>query len=274
MTAQHMSPEAFMAAAPSLPSGNTAFASAYAHELREIIVRQAHRQPRNMQSHLGPSEIGAECDRQVVGKLAGEPVTNHVPDPWPSIVGTAVHAWLAEKFGLENRLNGLAIPRWLTEQRVSPHPSYPGTADLYDTQYRAVVDWKILAPTSLAKVRRPEGPPVHYQVQLLLYALGYRNMGLPVDRVMLAALPRTEPTLDAMYVWEHQYSALDDTVIEAVLGKTAIRRQIADEVLSRRLPITAVPITPGDDSCFWCPFYRPQSARDGGPGCPGHSSPR
>jgi len=266
-----------MQAAPTLPNGNTAWASLYAHELTEIIKRQAHRQPRNTQTHLGPSEIGAECDRQIVGKLAGEPVTNHVPDPWPSIVGTAVHAWLAEKFGLENRLNGLAIPRWLTEQRVSPHPSYPGTADLYDTAYRAVVDWKVLAPTSLAKVRRPEGPPVRYQIQLLLYALGYRNLGLPVDRVVLAALPRTEPSLDGMYVWEHQYSATDDVVIEAVLGKTAIRRQIADEVLARRIPITAVPITPGDDSCYWCPFYRPQAAREPketrGPGCPGHSLP-
>jgi hypothetical protein len=268
---QRMSPSAFMAAAPTLPNGNTAFASAYAHELHEIINRQAHRQPRNMQSHLGPSEIGDQCDRKVVGKLAGEPVTNHVVDPWASIVGTAVHAWLAEKFGLENQLNQFAFPRWLTEVRVTPHPSYPGTADLYDAAYKSVVDWKILGPTSMAKVRRPEGPPVHYQVQLLLYALGYRNMGLPVERVMLAALPRTEPTLDAMYVWEHQYSATDDVVIEAVLGKTAIRRQIADEVLGRRIPITAVPITPSDDGCFFCPFYRPQSARDGGPGCPGHS---
>ena len=38
------------------------------------------------------------CDRQVVSKMCGEPVTNHVADPWPSVVGTAVHAWLAEKF--------------------------------------------------------------------------------------------------------------------------------------------------------------------------------
>lgn len=246
------SPADYMATAPTLPNGNTAWASLYAHELTEIIKRQAHRQPRSMQSHLGPSEIGDECDRKIVGKLAGEPVTNHVVDPWASIVGTAVHAWLAEKFGLENQLNGLAIPRWLTEQRVSPHPSYPGTADLYDTAYRACVDWKVLGPTSMAKVRRPEGPPVRYQVQLLLYALGYRNLGLPVNRVVLAALPRTEPSLDAMFVWEHQYSATDNVVIEAVLGKTAIRRQIADQVLAQRIPISAVPRTPSDDGCYFC----------------------
>jgi hypothetical protein len=223
---------------------------------------------------LADDLMTGNCDRQVVGKLAGEPPTNHVVDPWASIVGTAVHAWLAEKFGFENNLNGLPFPRWLTEQRVSPHPSYPGTADLYDTAYKAVVDWKILGPTSMAKVRRPMGPPARYQIQLLLYALGYRNLGLPVERVMLAALPRTEPTLDAMYVWEHVCTAADDVLIEAVLDKTGTRRQIAGEVMARRIPITAVPITPSDDGCFFCPYYRPQSARDGGPGCPGHSLPR
>jgi DNA primase len=104
----------------------------------------------------------------------------------------------------------------------------------------------------MAKVRRPEGPPARYVVQLLLYALGYRNLGLPVERVMLAALPRTEPSLDAMYVWEHKCEAVDDVIIEAVLGKTALRRQIAGEVLARRIPITAVPITPSDDGCYFC----------------------
>jgi hypothetical protein len=268
-----ITPDEYMAAATALPNGNSGWAMMYAHELSEIIKRQAKRQPRNMQSHLGPSELGDECDRKVVGKLAGEPYTNNVVDPWASIVGVAVHAWLAEKFGLENALDGLPFPRWLTEVRVSPHPAYPGTADLYDAAWRAVVDWKILGPTSMAKVRSPQGPPVRYQVQLLLYAMGYRNLGLPVDRVVLAALPRTEPSLDSMFVWEHQYSALDDTIIEAVLGKTALRRQVANEVLARRIPISAVPITPSDDGCYFCPFFRPQSARDGGPGCPGHSLP-
>jgi hypothetical protein len=263
------SASAFMAAVPAMSGGNTPFAARYARELRDVIVRQAHRSPRNMQRTLGPSEIGSVCDRQVVGKFAGEPETNHVSDPWASVVGTAVHAKLAEFFALENGLNGYV--RWVPEQRVSAHPLYPGTADLYDGVEEIVVDHKVLGPTSMAKVMSPDGPPRHYQVQLLLYAAGYRNLGLPVKRVILAAYPRTSATLDSMYCWEHTCSPADDLLIADVLDETAFRREVARRVMSGAINIGDVPITPSSDGCFWCPFYRPESARDDIPGCPGHS---
>jgi hypothetical protein len=266
------SPAEFMATVPraaTLPNGNTAMAAMIARELRDIIIRQADRDPRSMQSWLGPSELGSECDREVAGKMARVPRTNHVADPWASIVGRSVHAWLAEHFGRENMLD--QYPRWVTEQRVTPDPMHPGTADLYDAARRCLLDWKVLGPTSMAKVRRPEGPPARYVIQLLLYARGYRNLGLTVDRVALVALPRTEPTLDAMYVWEHQCGAVDDVIIDHIMHRTAERRLIAADVMAGRRTIESVPITPSDDGCYWCPFYRPESARDGGPGCPGHS---
>src|SRR5215831_11257485 len=111
--APDMTTDQFMQSIPAMAGGNTPFAAMYARELREIIVRQAHRDPRSVQRELGPSEVGHICHRLVVGKMAGEPVTNHVSDPWPSIVGRAVHAWLAEKFLLENTTSKKA--RWLTE---------------------------------------------------------------------------------------------------------------------------------------------------------------
>jgi hypothetical protein len=612
-------PAAYMAAVPSMPGGNNAWSARYGAGLREVIVRQAHRQPRSVQRTLGPSEIGQPCDRQVVGKLAGEPITNHVSDPWPSIVGTAVHAWLAEKFAIENTLNG--VIRWVPEQKVYPHQDYPGTADLYDAAEQCVVDWKgtyihtpvatpdgwtttgrlrpgdtvfgadgrtcqvtrtypvqhrdcyritfsdgsdlitdgvqelpfviagkcpreapmsvaeaarqvwsrgtrpqrqlrlanggaldlapadllahpyvlgcwlgdgsvhagtvskpddelfehiracgyvvgapigergisrtvyglsgqlqvlrlqwrdpaypqshgrlagvkkippeylrgssgqrlsllqglmdtngtwnkkrnqavftstdknlaaqvaelvtslgwkarvyphqargfglsvteymvvfvpyganpfrlsrkaslvrlegttrarhrivrsiepvlsvptrcidvsspdhlylageqmvpvhnCLGPSSLAKVKSPGGPPPHYQIQLLLYALGYRNLGLPVRRIALAALPRTAASLDSMYVWGHDCSPNDDVLIAQVLDRMKARRAVAQAVMARQLRIEDVPRRPGPDVCFWCPQFRPQAAmeikRTGaqqGPGCPGHSLP-
>ena len=198
-----------MSAPPSPPGSNTPWGARYAAELRQVIVRQASRQPRNQQEFLGPSELGTVCDRQVVGKMIAAPVTNHVPDPWPSIVGTAVHAWLADKFARENDLIGML--RWLTETRVAPDPMHPGTADLFDLFEGALVDWKALGPTSMDKVKSPAGPPRKYQVQLLLYARGFRNYGAQVKRIALVALPRTAATLDAMYVWEHVINqAADD----------------------------------------------------------------
>jgi len=169
----------FMAAAPAPLSGNSPWAVRYAADLRRVVNEHAAHNPRTLQAHLGPSELGSICDRQVAGKLAGVPRTNHVVDPWPSIVGTAVHAWLADAFAADNARHGL---RWVPEQRVVPHPDHPGTADLYDGEEQAVVDHKILGETAMAKVRSQDGPPLRYQVQLLLYGKGYRLLGLPVRR--------------------------------------------------------------------------------------------
>lgn len=245
-----ITPAEFMSSAPRAMDGNSDWASRYARELRGVITRQAMLAPRSQQVHLGPSEIGAACDRQVVGKLAGLTPTNHVTDPWPSIVGTAVHAWLAAACDDDNEREHAM--RWVTEQKVVPHPDHAGTADLYDAWEQACIDWKILGQTSLAKIRSPAGPPRHYRVQLLLYARGYRNLGLPVRRIAIAALPRTASTLDAMYVWDHVLTPDDDALVDEVLRVTAVRRAIADEVRAGRMHFMQVPAVPDDAVCYFC----------------------
>lgn len=256
----------FMSAAPAPMAGSSPWAARYAADLRRVVHEHAAGSARNLQVHLGPSELGSPCDRQVVGKLAGIPTTNHVVDPWASVVGVAVHAWLADAFAADNERHGL---RWVPEQRVAPHPDHPGTADLYDAQEFAVVDHKILGETSMAKVRSPEGPPIRYQVQLLLYGKGYRVLGLPVHRVALAAYPRTSHTLNGLFVWEREARPDDDELIEEVFKLTAIRKELAQQVASGHKSLNEIPKHANDDECFFCPFYRPQSARDNGPGCPG-----
>ena len=258
---------------PVAPGASSTWGASLGRDIRDIIVRQAHRLPRTVQRRLGPSELGAECDRQVVAKLTNQPVTNHTSDPWPSVVGTAVHALLAQFFDNENALNGTM--RWLTEKRVHPHPDYPGTSDVYDAAERAVIDWKILGPTSMAKLRRPEGPPQRYVAQILLYAWGWRNAGFDVKRVAIAGLPRTAPSLADMYIWDRYLTPDDDQLVIEVLQRTEARRWVAQLVLSGQMTIGQVPRTPGADSCFWCAEYRPEAARDGDyeHGCPGHSAP-
>lgn len=254
--------------APAL-NGNTPWAMRYANELRRVVVEQAERAPRSLQAHLGPSELGSICDRQVAGKMARLPTTNHVADPWPSVVGTAVHAWLANAHDADNiRYDQL---RWVTEQRVIPHPLHPGTADLFDANTCSVVDWKILGESSLAKVRSPQGPPRHYVVQLLLYARGYRLLGLPVHRVVLAAYPRTSSSLSGLYVWERPHTPEDDDLLEEVFRQTEYRRQWAIALLTGTAGLRDVPAQPDDDTCYFCPFFRPQSAHDPSiAGCAGH----
>ena len=261
-----VTPTEFMAAAPTGLNGNTPWAARYASELRQVVNEHARGSARNLQVHLGPSEIGSPCDRQVVGKLAGIPTTNHVVDPWASVVGTAVHAWLADAFAADNKRHGI---RWVPEQRVIPHPDHPGTADLYDAVEQAVVDHKCLGESSMAKIRPPGDPPQRYVIQLLLYGKGYRLLGLPVRRVAIAAYPRTSHTLDGLYVWERVARDDDDALIEEIFELTRQRKLLANEVMNGR-PLLTVPATPSDDECFFCPFYRPQSAHDNGPGCPGN----
>lgn len=256
-----------MSSAPRALSGNTEWAERYARELRGVVIRQAQQAPRSLQVHLGPSELGAECDRQVVAKLAGARRTNHVSDPWPSVVGTAVHAWLAKAFDDDNVREQMA--RWVTETAVAPHPEYPGHADLYDGLEAAVVDHKILGPTSLNKIKSPKGPSRRYRVQLLLYGVGFRALGLPVKRVVLAAYPRTAATLDGMYVWEHVCTPEDDILIAEVLRRTEVRQLLAADVRAGLMALSQVPPAPDDDDCFFCDFYRPQAAYDHGAGCPG-----
>ena len=258
---------------PTPPGAATDWGARYAMDLREVIVRQAHRMPRTVQRRLGPSELGAVCDRQVVSKLIEEPVTNHTADPWASVVGTGVHAILAQFFENENALNGEL--RWLTEKRVSPHPDYPGTSDVYDVAEKTVVDWKLQGPTSQAKTRRPEGPPQRYVIQLLLYAWGWRNAGFEVERVALASMPRTASRLSEMYLWDHWITPEDDAKVIEILQQTEARRWVAQQILNRNMTIGQVPRTPGSDECHWCNYYRSEAAADGDHehGCPGHSAP-
>lgn len=262
-----ITPAEFMSAAPRSMDGNSDWSARYARELRGVITRHATLAPRNQQVRLGPSELGVDCDRQVVGKLARAHKTNNVSDPWPSIVGTAVHAWLSVAFLDENARENLL--RWVTETAVTPHPDYPGHSDLYDALEQAVVDWKVLGATSLAKVKSAAGPSRKYRVQLVLYGIGFRALGLPVRRVALAALPRTASTLDGMYVWDHVLTDEDEAMAARVIERTGVRKLIAAEVSAGRMTLMQVPASPDDDECYFCPFYRPQASYDHGPGCPG-----
>lgn len=262
----------FMASVPAAPmSGNTPWAARFANEVRRVVHEHAARAPRTLQVHLGPSELGAVCDRQVAAKLSGMPATNHVSDPWPSVVGTAVHAWLADAFAGDNERSGYA--RWLTEHRVTPWDGHSGTGDLYDLHEQSVDDHKVLGPTSMQKVRSPDGPPRHYVVQLLLYALGFRRLGLPVRRVALIAYPRTKSSLDDLYVWERPYTPADDELLAEVAEQTRVRKLWALAILGGQAVLGDVPATPSD-SCYFCPVYRPQAAHDGGTGCPGQLTQR
>lgn len=261
-----------------IQTGNTPWAQRYSQELADVVVRYAHRLPRNLQRHLGPSELGHHCDRQLVGKMAG--ITfgagggNQLHDPWASVVGTALHAFLEEAFTWDSE-SGLNPGRWIAEQRVTPDPGavqpHPGTADLYDRTWAALVDHKCQSEAIRTRLRR-DGPPFHYYVQMLLYATGYMHLGYRVDRVALVSWPRTKSKLDDIYVWEHMVTADDLRLVLEVLDKTVIREQLAAHITRGELSFWDVPPAPSDEDCQYCPFFNPAALGDRTPkGCPGTS---
>jgi hypothetical protein len=278
------SPAEFLSAAPKSVTGSSPWASRYAIDIRRAWLEFAAEDARTVQRHLGPSELGVPCDRQVAGKMAELPATNHVVDPWPSVRGKALHRHAEDVFAADNaRHNQL---RWITEQRVTPHPEHPGTADLYDARERAVVDHKFLGESSMAKIRkivpaaswedRAAKWPRHYLVQLLLYGLGYHLLGLPVRRVVLLAYPATAGSIDGLYVADIEWANEDGSprpevvaLLTRVFEDTNRRKGQAEHIRAGRIGLMDVPADPDDDTCYWCPFYRPQAARDGGAGCPG-----
>lgn len=255
-------------------SGNTDWAERMAAEVKSVVRLATEYAPRSLQVHLGPSELGVECDRQVVGKLVREPATNHVFDPWPSFMGTAGHAALAEAFEADNRRMA-PLPgeppdfrRWFTEHRVQPWPGAEGTADLYDARHRAVLDHKLLGDTSRQKVIDGRIPR-KYKRQLLLYGLGYIRAGMPVERVALIAYPRTRSSLDGLYVWEMPFDGEAVQELADTFAETARRRALAADVQAGRLTLEQVTRTPVRDECYFCPFYRPEGGHGPAVGCPG-----
>lgn len=259
---------------PKSTHGSSPWAEAYGRTMKQLVKDRSARADRSMQRHLGPSELGEICDRQVIGKMAATAKTNNVSDPWASVMGTAGHAYVEEMYKWDNqRRVAEGMPaRWIPEMKVVPDPGedpHPGTADLYDADWKALVDHKFLGDTSRNKLIA-KGPKRVYYVQLLLYRRGYQNLGLPVDRIVLLAWPRTKSSLDELYVWEHTPTPEDEVLVDQVIKQTRQRQEVAKLVQAGQLSIMDVKPTPSDDSCMFCPLYRPQAAYDPNTyGCPG-----
>src|SRR5690606_24499658 len=65
--------EEFFGNAPAPLDGSSPWASRYASDLKRMIQEYSARRPRSVQKHLGPSELGEACSRQVVAKMANAP---------------------------------------------------------------------------------------------------------------------------------------------------------------------------------------------------------
>ena len=236
--------------------------------LTEIIRDADANRPRSLQKRIGPSEVGDPCPRRLAYKLMDWPTVNDGGDPWPSIVGTATHEWLAEALTRHNKTTGQR--RFLVETSVEVDDAsvsgykLSGSCDAYDLATHTVIDHKVIGTSSMRKYRN-EGVRDQYRIQAQLYGLGFERAGYTPQTVALAMYPRGG-MLGGLWVWTDEYDR--EVALDALKRLGAVRDAVlALDPESRPEMWEHIPATP-TTGCRWCPFWKPGSA-DLSVGCPG-----
>lgn len=232
-------------------------------ELLSLIEHAVHNAPRSLQQTIGPSEIGTECDRKLAFKLLQKPAARVMTASWRATVGTAVHAWLADRLTAANQASG--IGRWLVETRVNvgtiADDDCYGSCDAYDVLSAGVLDWKIVGPTSLRKYKN--GPGRQYRSQVHTYGNGIRALGLPVDWVGIFFLPSNGELHDGVF-WHEPH---DPAVAQHELDRATQIKRALSLVGEALLPA----LQTADAPCAYCPWLNStQAAAHPGSACAGH----
>lgn len=239
-------------------------------QLVEMVLWVEEHAPRSQQIEIGPSEMGNPCDQRIGRLLAGMPTVNFRMDPWPAIVGTAVHSWLERAVDIyqKNYPQATVVRKWQTEVDLMVDDMIPAHSDLY-THEHDVVDYKTAGPSQFKKMKT-EGPPDWYKVQVHLYAYAHERAGRPVRDVVLAFLPRAGWLHDT-FLWREKYNRV--VALDAIKRVYAIGKMLVTlEVDTKPHNWDQVPTTPGEH-CYSCPFFvdRPAEMLPDATGCPGRS---
>ena len=206
-------------------------------DLLTIINHVMTHSDRSLQVEIGPSEIGIDCPRCLVHKLAGTPEERDAA--WLPAVGTAVHAWLEEAVVRYGTIGG--VTRYLTECRlhvgdIAGKPIH-GNCDVFDTFTGTVVDYKIVGATTLRSAKA-NGASQQYRIQQHLYGKGWEDAGYTVQAVSVWYLPRNDAHLGNAVLWQEPY---DRGIAEEALRRCdtiagAIAAAGLDTVLANTAP--------------------------------------
>lgn len=243
-------------------------AAAIAENVKAVIRHADANTPRSLQAEVGPSDYGNPCNRRLAYKTLDWPEIN-TTDPWKRIVGTAVHAWLEQTFGIDCQEK---LPdgrdRYAVEVRVQADGAPAGKCDVLDRLLRCTIDWKIPGPTSLKNYARKNDPGDTYRRQQHTYGAGWVARGEQVDYVSIVFLPRNGDLKD-MHVWAEP---LDPAVVAHTVERwqgviSAVSTLQVEDHPERFALIAAEP----SRLCGWCPYFRALST-DPANGCPGNTA--
>ena len=229
------------------------------------IRRAAAHAPRSQQREIGMSEVGSPCTRRIAYRLLDwDPKPNSGLDPWASVQGTAVHAWIEEVYRAEN--DRLGRERYLIEATVRVPTRWGplvGHSDLFDRDLGAVIDWKHVSPSRINHYKA-RGPGPVYRTQAHLYGYGQQLAGEDVRHVAIVFLPRAV-TLTGAHVWTEPY---DQAVAETALQRLDLVRESIHALDPEAHPDRWAMFPPADAGCRFCPWFLAGST-DPSRGCPG-----
>jgi hypothetical protein len=134
---------------------------------------------RSQQVEVGPSAIGG-CRRQVYHILKESPKVNSDTESLASILGTFIHAGIAEAIKREDPFGD----NFIIEQEVT-FGNLKGHVDLFIKDLGMVVDWKTTKKTSLRYF-----PKLQQRMQVQVYGYLLAQNGHDVKNVALVAIPR------------------------------------------------------------------------------------
>ncbi len=240
----------------------TSFDLELKEDLTEVILNANRNSSRSKQVALGCSEVGQECDLRLAYRMADMPAVHNGGDPWPAIVGTAIHAWMEQAVTDFQAIH--STRRWLTELAVYPDTIVAGHTDLYDTENFVVLDYKYPSPDNFKKMKL-DGPSVQYMIQVQLYGLGHIRAGRRVDRVGIVALGRQGWLKD---LWVHTVPYDQEVAL------AAIKRiyDLGEKMISLGLPESGewkqIDRSPSR-LCSWCNYWNRNATEPGAKGCPG-----
>ena len=232
-----------------------------ASNIRKVIEHRSSNSARSLQKEIGVSEAGEKCARRLAYKIAGQKPTNPPSDPWASIQGTAIHAWLAEAF---ERFNDKDAPRFLIERKVNVTDDLAGTADLFDIIDGMVIDHKCVGATSMKNKKR-DGIDEKMRIQVNLYGYAYEKLGYTVNKVALIFYP-LGGRLDGMHTVIEDYNRqIALKAIERLDGIKLLVLQL--DPMNNAQNWALIPAV-ASYGCVYCPYYLPGS-NDLSIGCPG-----
>lgn len=220
--------------------------------MRVVIENAIVNQPRSLQTRIGPSQLGTECDVCLVLMLAEVPGPTEVS--WLPFIGTCVHAEL-DLIAIRNEAR-TGQSRFLSELTVTvgdvDGTAITGHCDLFDIWTGTVVDYKVVGTATLRSARA-NGPTGVYRTQAHLYGRGWARLGYQVAHVAIWYLPRNEPELSNGIFWTEPY---DEQTALAALERASFWAGLIRELgLQRALEVAGT--HRGDHSCRHTAGYVP-----------------